>query len=169
MTRRFLFLGIILIFVGACSFYLGETDDEECLPPNASSSSETQVLLTTEDQVPRYLTASPCKKEKKKKYFFQETESYTIVPTAVLSQKSPKDRWSTLKMRSKYYLPILQWLPLYNRQLLVGDFLAGITLACLLIPQALSYATALCKLDAIHGLYGIAFPAISYAVFGMSR
>ncbi|CAO3697060.1 unnamed protein product [Rhizopus microsporus] len=72
-------------------------------------------------------------------------------------------------MRSKYYLPILQWLPLYNRQLLVGDFLAGITLACLLIPQALSYATALCKLDAIHGLYGIAFPAISYAVFGMSR
>jgi MFS superfamily sulfate permease-like transporter len=51
----------------------------------------------------------------------------------------------------------------------LGDCVAGITLACLLIPQGLSYATALCKLDAIHGLYGIAFPAISYAFFGMSR
>ncbi len=81
----------------------------------------------------------------------------------------PKDTWSTLKTRSKYYLPILQWLPLYSRQLFLGDCLAGITLACLLIPQGLSYATALCKLDAIHGLYGIAFPAISYAFFGMSR
>lgn len=50
-----------------------------------------------------------------------------------------------------------------------GDLIAGITLSCLLIPQGLSYATALCKLEAIHGLYAIAFPAITYAVFGMSR
>ncbi|CAO3648635.1 unnamed protein product [Mucor fragilis] len=117
------------------SFQLEDTDDDEIhhLPPNASTA-ETQALLTTEDAVPRYLTASP-------------------LPSARLSEETPKGAWSTLKVRSKYYLPILQWLPLYNRQLFWG----------------LSYATALCKLDAIHGLYGIAFPAISYAFFGMSR
>lgn len=105
------------------------------------------------------------------RYFQQHSpiRNMAIVPSARLSEETPKGAWSTLKVRSKYYLPILQWLPLYNRQLFLGDCLAGITLACLLIPQGLSYATALCKLDAIHGLYGIAFPAISYAFFGMSR
>lgn len=94
---------------------------------------------------------------------------FYAVPSARLDDDTPKDAWSTLKIRSKYYLPILEWLPRYTRQLFMGDCVAGITLACLLIPQGLSYATALCKLDAIHGLYGIAFPAISYAFFGMSR
>lgn len=93
----------------------------------------------------------------------------TVVPSARISDNSPKDKWSTFKVRSKYYLPILQWLPLYNVHLLLGDLIAGITLSCLLIPQGLSYATALCKLEAVHGLYAIAFPAITYAVFGMSR
>lgn len=92
------------------------------------------------------------------------------VPSARIKlDQTPKDRWSTFKVRSTYYLPILQWLPRYNVNLLLGDFIAGLTLSCLLIPQALSYATALCKLDAIHGLYAIAFPAVTYAAFGMSR
>lgn len=77
--------------------------------------------------------------------------------------------WSTFKVRSKYYLPILQWLPLYSAHYFWGDLIAGITLSCLLIPQGLSYATALCKLEAIHGLYSIAFPAITYTILGMSR
>ncbi|KAI8983687.1 sulfate transporter family-domain-containing protein [Pilobolus umbonatus] len=92
-----------------------------------------------------------------------------LVPSQTLSDEVPRNSWEIFKTRSKYYLPILQWLPLYNRHLFMGDCVAGITLACLLIPQGLSYATALCKIDAIHGLYGIAFPAISYAFFGMSR
>ncbi|KAI8090320.1 sulfate transporter family-domain-containing protein [Gilbertella persicaria] len=108
------------------------------------------MLLSVEDQIPRYLTASP-------------------LPSVRLPDKTPKGFWDTLKVRSRYYLPILQWLPLYNLQIFWGDCLAGITLSCLLIPQGLSYATALCKLEAVHGLYGIAFPAIAYAFFGMSR
>ncbi|KAI8066768.1 sulfate transporter family-domain-containing protein [Gongronella butleri] len=81
----------------------------------------------------------------------------------------PKSGWAMFKLRCKYYLPITQWLPLYHWQFFMGDFFAGLTLSCLLIPSGLSYATALCKLDAIHGLYGIAFPAITYAIFGTSR
>ncbi|KAI8145346.1 sulfate transporter family-domain-containing protein [Fennellomyces sp. T-0311] len=129
------------------SFRLDESDDEQTLPPNAS---ETRVLLSNEDPIPRYMTASP-------------------IPTAHPYDSAPKDFWSLLRMRAKYYLPILQWLPQYTFQLFVGDFVAAMTLSCLLIPQGLSYATALCKLDAIHGLTGIAFPAITYAIFGMSR
>ncbi|KAI9484917.1 sulfate transporter family-domain-containing protein [Zychaea mexicana] len=126
---------------------MDEDTDEETLPQNAS---ETRVLLHNEDLIPRYMTASP-------------------LPSAHPYDNTPKDFWSLLRMRTKYYLPILQWLPQYKFQLFLGDFLAAMTLSCLLIPQGLSYATALCKLDAIHGLTGIAFPAITYAIFGMSR
>ncbi|KAI8344118.1 sulfate transporter family-domain-containing protein [Chlamydoabsidia padenii] len=112
--------------------------------------SESQALLGL-DQPARYMAASP-------------------IPSAQLNyDPAPRDKWTLLKVRSKYYLPILQWLPLYDPQLFVGDLFAGLTLSCLLIPQALSFATALCKLEAIHGLYAIAFPAITYAIFGMSR
>ncbi|KAI8362631.1 sulfate transporter family-domain-containing protein [Blakeslea trispora] len=130
------------------ALFLDETDEEDQLPPNATT--ETQALMSIEDQIPRYLTASP-------------------IPSVELDVGDTKGIWDTIRVRSKYYLPILQWLPLYNLSIFWGDCLAGITLSCLLIPQALSYATALCKLEAVHGLYGIAFPAIAYAFFGMSR
>ncbi|KAI8880175.1 hypothetical protein K501DRAFT_191891 [Backusella circina FSU 941] len=135
------------MIIGTRSLHVEDTDDDENYPPNAH---ETTALMSLEDQVPRYLTASP-------------------LPSATLPGEAPKDFWTVLKVRSKYYLPILQWLPQYRRSLFLGDFLAGVTLSCLMIPQGLSYATALCRLDAIHGLYGIAFPAMSYAFFGMSR
>ncbi|KAI8994936.1 sulfate transporter family-domain-containing protein [Pilobolus umbonatus] len=128
---------------------LNDSDEDELLPPDIIVN-ESRHLLGLEHDIPRYMTASP-------------------LPSARINDSSPKDAWSTFKIRSKYYLPILQWLPLYNMHLFWGDLMAGITLSCLLIPQGLSYATALCKLDAIHGLYAIAYPAITYAVFGMSR
>ncbi|ORZ02493.1 sulfate transporter family-domain-containing protein [Syncephalastrum racemosum] len=129
------------------SFPLDDTDDDRSLPPNASYE-ESRLLL--QEQFPRYLTASP-------------------LPSATVYDNAPKDTWSKLKMRVKYYLPICQWLPHYKPADFYGDFLSALTVSCLLIPQGLSYATALCRLDAIHGLTGIAFPAITYAVFGMSR
>ncbi|KAL9547472.1 hypothetical protein PS6_007120 [Mucor atramentarius] len=139
------------------TIHLDDSSDDEQLQqddylPSDIIVNERQSLLLGLDQhnFPRYMTASP-------------------LPSARISDNSPKDKWSTFKVRSKYYLPILQWLPLYNFHLLLGDLIAGITLSCLLIPQGLSYATALCKLEAVHGLYAIAFPAITYAVFGMSR
>ncbi|KAL0098043.1 sulfate transporter family-domain-containing protein [Phycomyces blakesleeanus] len=133
---------------GSGHFHNGDSDEEMILPPNAN---ETTSLMIPDDSIPRYMTASP-------------------IPSArIYNDSIPKDNWILFKVRSKYYLPILQWLPLYNSNLLLGDLIAGLTLSCLLIPQGLSYATALCKIDAVHGLYAIAFPAITYAIFGMSR
>ncbi|KAI7855966.1 sulfate transporter family-domain-containing protein [Circinella umbellata] len=117
---------------------------------------ETCLLLPTVpsyDNIPRYMTASPIPSAR---IFFDDHDTQ-------------KDIWSVLKVRSKYYLPVLKWLPHYNGNLLLGDMIAGLTLACLLIPQSLSYATALCKVPAAWGLYSIAFPAMTYAIFGMSR
>jgi hypothetical protein len=51
-----------LFYSGTRSYLFEDTDDDE---HNPTHTRETQTLLTTEDQVPRYLTASPCKK----KYF----------------------------------------------------------------------------------------------------
>ncbi|ORX44607.1 sulfate permease [Hesseltinella vesiculosa] len=131
------------------SIHREDYSDDDVYSPNVRIS-ESQALLGIDDHQ-RYMTASP-------------------LPSAQpFVDDQPRDNWNILKMRSKYYLPILQWLPDYNSQLFVGDLFAGLTLACLMIPQALSYATALCKLEAIHGLYAIAFPAITYAIFGMSR
>ncbi|KAG2198506.1 hypothetical protein INT47_008610 [Mucor saturninus] len=80
----------------------------------------------------------------------------------------PATFWNTFNTRSKYYLPILQWIPLYNRHDFSQDMISGLSLAALFIPQALSYATALCKIPAIHGLYTISITTIVYACLGMS-
>lgn len=76
--------------------------------------------------------------------------------------------WSTLNTRSKYYLPILQWMPLYTKQDFSQDILSGLSLSALFIPQALSYATALCRISAIHGLYTVSVTTFVYACLGMS-
>lgn len=39
------------------------------------------------------------------------------------------------------HLPILQWLPLYNKDAFVGDLIAGITDALAAIPLALAFAS----------------------------
>lgn len=38
------------------------------------------------------------------------------------------------------YIPIMTWITRYNRSWLIGDTLAGFTLAIMVIPQSLAYA-----------------------------
>jgi SulP family sulfate permease len=68
----------------------------------------------------------------------------------------------------KNYLPILQWLPKYERSQLKGDLSAGLTVGIMLIPQGMAYAM-LAGLEPIHGLYAVTIPLILYAIFGTSR
>ncbi|PAV23187.1 sulfate anion transporter [Pyrrhoderma noxium] len=69
----------------------------------------------------------------------------------------------------KYYLPFTAWLPNYELSMLGGDFLAGLSVACILIPQSISYATSLAKLSPLAGLFSAAIPGIVYALMGTSR
>ncbi|KAL1925648.1 uncharacterized protein VTP21DRAFT_531 [Calcarisporiella thermophila] len=77
--------------------------------------------------------------------------------------------WKTIKTRTQYYIPVLRWLPNYSLEYLWSDIISGVTVACLIIPQGLSYATALARINAVHGLYGAFFTALFYSFFGTSR
>ncbi|UYG01732.1 sulfate permease [Halomonas sp. LR3S48] len=66
------------------------------------------------------------------------------------------------------YLPILTWLPHYNRRLGGADLLAGLIVTVMVIPQSLAYAV-LAGLPAVVGLYASLLPAIAYALLGTSR
>ncbi len=68
----------------------------------------------------------------------------------------------------KRYLPILTWLPHYNRRLLGADLLAGLIVTVMVIPQSLAYAL-LAGLPAVVGLYASLLPAVLYVLLGTSR
>jgi SulP family sulfate permease len=66
------------------------------------------------------------------------------------------------------YLPFLEWLLNYHPQDLVGDLMAGMIVAIMLVPQSMAYAL-LAGLPPQVGLYASILPLILYALFGTSR
>ncbi len=66
------------------------------------------------------------------------------------------------------YFPVLEWIKNYNKTLFKGDLSAGITVAVMLIPQGMAYAT-IAGLPPVYGLYTAIFPQIVYAFMGSSR
>jgi sulfate permease, SulP family len=66
------------------------------------------------------------------------------------------------------YLPILGWLPRYNRAWLVADIVAGLTLWGLVVPEGMAYA-GVAGLPAQFGLYTLVASLLVYALLGSSR
>ncbi len=64
--------------------------------------------------------------------------------------------------------PFWGWLRRYDSGLLRSDFVAGLTVALVLIPQSMAYAQ-LAGLPAYYGLYAAFLPPMIAAVFGSSR
>lgn len=71
-------------------------------------------------------------------------------------------------MNIKKLIPILEWLPNYTASRFRGDFIAGITVGIILIPQGIAYAL-IAGLPPIYGLYAALVPQVMYAIFGSSR
>jgi sulfate permease, SulP family len=65
-------------------------------------------------------------------------------------------------------IPVLQWLPEYQRSWLRPDIVAGLTLAAYAIPVAVAYAS-LAGLPPQAGLYCYLLGGVAYALFGTSR
>lgn len=65
-------------------------------------------------------------------------------------------------------LPFLEWFKDYSPQKAKCDFLAGLTVALVLIPQSMAYAQ-LAGLPAYYGLYASLLPPVVAALFGSSR
>ncbi len=65
--------------------------------------------------------------------------------------------------------PFLRWLPeLRQGEVLRADIIAGVTVAMVLVPQAMAYAE-LAGLPAVYGLYAAFLPPAIAALFGSSR
>lgn len=73
-----------------------------------------------------------------------------------------------IKLLNKIF-PFLEWLPmLKDPSILKSDFLAGLTVALVLIPQSMAYAN-LAGLPAYFGLYISFMPVMVAALWGSSR
>lgn len=68
----------------------------------------------------------------------------------------------------KTTFPFLFWFKDYSGNSLKNDFIAGITVALVLIPQSMAYAQ-LAGLPAYYGLYASFLPPMVAALFGSSR
>ena len=68
----------------------------------------------------------------------------------------------------KRFIPILSWLPNYDRSWLTIDIIAGLTLWGLVVPEAMAYA-GIAGLPPQAGLYTLLAALLVYAIFGTSR
>lgn len=65
-------------------------------------------------------------------------------------------------------LPVLKWLPSYDRTWLRSDIVAGVIVAAFTVPEAMAYAS-LAGLPPQAGLYAAFLASLVYVVFGTSR
>ncbi len=74
-------------------------------------------------------------------------------------------RLASIAMRR---LPVLRWLQTYRRDWLLPDFLAGLALWAVMVPEGMAYSEIL-GVPPIMGLYTIVPPLLAYALLGTSR
>jgi sodium-independent sulfate anion transporter 11 len=65
-------------------------------------------------------------------------------------------------------VPIVQWLPRYHPSWLLTDFIAGLTIGVMLIPQGLAYAK-IATIPIENGLYSSWIPAAICVFMGTSK
>ncbi|MFN8132616.1 MAG: SulP family inorganic anion transporter [Solirubrobacteraceae bacterium] len=68
----------------------------------------------------------------------------------------------------RHLVPVVSWLPAYDRRWLRPDVIAGLTLWGLLVPEAMAYA-GIAGIPAQAGLYTLVASLLVYALFGTSR
>lgn len=79
--------------------------------------------------------------------------------------------WSTWNFFSLFtgIIPIFEWLPKYSvRRDLIGDIIAGFTVAIMNIPHGMAYGI-LAGVTASNGLYMAIFPVLVYMFLGTSK
>jgi SulP family sulfate permease len=67
-----------------------------------------------------------------------------------------------------HYLPILGWLPKYERSWLRTDLIAGLTVVALLIPEGMAYAQ-IAGMPPETAFYAAPIGLLAFAIFGTSR
>jgi high affinity sulfate transporter 1 len=70
--------------------------------------------------------------------------------------------------RLRSLLPIITWMPSYQRTWLRADIIAGLAVWAMTVPQALGYA-GIARVPPVYALYTVPLAMVAYAVFGTSR
>ena len=63
------------------------------------------------------------------------------------------------------YVPVLGWLPHYDRGFLTRDVIAGLTVWALVVPESMAYAS-IAGVPVQYGLYAVPLALIGYVIFG---
>lgn len=71
-------------------------------------------------------------------------------------------------LNTKTFMPFRAWLKDYDGAMLLKDFIAGLTVAIILIPQVMAYAI-LAGLPPVYGLYAAFLGTATAALWGSSR
>ncbi len=94
---------------------------------------------------------------------------------ASLSATDNEELKSTMESNTKpqqnplvRYLPILGWLPKYERSWLRADLIAGLTVVVLLIPEGMAYAQ-IAGMPPQTAFYAAPIGLLAFAIFGTSR
>jgi len=77
---------------------------------------------------------------------------------------SRNDAWQF----TRNLFPFTRWIRYYNKQWLIGDLVAGITVGCVVVPQSMAYAV-LAQLPVEYGLYSSFVGVIIYWFFATSK
>ncbi|GMM38862.1 hypothetical protein DASC09_062010 [Saccharomycopsis crataegensis] len=89
-------------------------------------------------------------------------DSFKITKNKYNKSSEGNERWTYLC----YYFPILSWLPNYDAsENILGDIVAGFSLAAFQIPLVVSFA-CLIGIDVRCGLFAIIISPVAYSVFG---
>ncbi|KAJ3673765.1 hypothetical protein LUZ60_005757 [Juncus effusus] len=99
---------------------------------------------------------------------FTHTFKETFFHDDPLRQYKDQSKGRKLWLGVQSFFPILDWGKKYNLRKFKGDFIAGLTIASLAIPQDIGYAK-LANLSPQYGLYSSFVPPLIYAVMGSSR
>ncbi|BEI93842.1 uncharacterized protein CcaverHIS019_0603010 [Cutaneotrichosporon cavernicola] len=134
--------------------------------PNFAASSETSRLLATKH--PKYWDAADSDDDRGRGRSSGAGHRSASEASTQRLQKATRVAHK-IRQRSKYYVPVTEWLPTYSWSLFAGDVVAGISVACLMVPQAMSYATSLAKLTPVAGLWSSSVPIFLYGLLGTSR
>ncbi|KAI1661017.1 sulfate permease [Daldinia decipiens] len=92
----------------------------------------------------------------------------TLNRVVKFARTAPKHFPSAAKQYLVDKLPIIQWLPRYSPPWLLQDFMAGLTVGVLLIPQGLAYAK-IATIPIENGLYSCWVPAAVMVFMGTSK
>ncbi|KAI1403031.1 sulfate transporter 4.1 [Hypoxylon fuscum] len=92
----------------------------------------------------------------------------TLNRVAKFARTTPRKLPSATRQYLLDKLPIIQWLPRYSPPWLIQDFMAGLTVGVLLIPQGLAYAK-IATIPIENGLYSCWVPAAVMVFMGTSK